>query len=468
VTRRLSWGALVALPVAGLVLLLAVPRLDVHWEHHPAHFWLVALTGAVNVGLGFLLSEAASRRRDARVFLVSLAFLASAGFLVLHALATPGVLLAGKNAGFQIAAPIGLLLAGAFAALSSLEWSGEISRALVRNRRLLHAGLLALMGAWAAVSLTTLPPLDDPIPPEEVRGPLIALAVAGGLLYVFASVRYASLYRRRSSPLLLAVVASFFLLAEAMIAIALARNWHATWWEWHLLMLVAFAVVARSAWNEWKVEGSPAEIWSDIYQERTRGHSEELSVLFADLQGFTSYSERTPEAETKAMLDEYWRAAAPVAQAHDGWIDKTIGDALMVVFREDGHSVRAARAGLAFQEEMSRIAAAHPSWPRFRTGINSGVAIVGLPEARGARRLTVTGDTVNVAARLEGHARAGEVVIGEATRAALGSHATVEDLGELTVKGRTEPVRAFLLRALAPEGHKRDQRLQHEENKAEP
>jgi adenylate cyclase len=467
VTRWLAWSALVALPVAGLVLLLAVPRLDLHWEHHPAHFWLVVLTGAINFALGFLLGEAAARRRDARVLLVSLAFLASAGFLVLHALATPGVLVAGKNSGFQIASPIGLLLAALFAALSGLDWSEPSSSAIVRNRRLLHGGLLALMGAWAAVSLTTLPPLDEPIPPEEVRGPLIALAVAGGLLYAFASVRYAGLYRRRPTQLLLAVVASFFLLTEAMIAVALARSWHATWWEWHLLMLVAFAVVARSAWLEWKIEGSPAEIWSDIYQERTRGHAEELSVLFADLQGFTSYSERTGEDEVKAMLDEYWRVAGPIAEEHEGWIDKTIGDALMVVFRDEGHALRAARMGLAFQRETGRVAAARPDWPRFRTGINTGEAVVGLAEARGARRLTVTGDTVNVAARLEGHARAGEVVIGEATRAALGSVAQVEDLGELSIKGKARPVRAFLLRAVASEGRKGDQRLEYEQAESE-
>jgi adenylate cyclase len=140
----------------------------------------------------------------------------------------------------------------------------------------------------------------------------------------------------------------------------------------------------------------------------------------------------------------------------------------MVVFREEGHALRAARAGLAFQEETGRIAAAHPDWPRFRVGVNSGAAIVGLPEARGARRLTVTGDTVNVAARLEGQARAGEVVIGETTRAALGAFAQVEDLGDLPVKGKARPVRAFLLRALAPEGDERDQRLQHEQAKSEP
>jgi adenylate cyclase len=467
VTRWLPWAALVTLPMVGLVLLLAVPRLDLHWEQHPAHFWLVVLTGALNFALGFLMAEAAGRRADARVFLVSQAFLASAGFLVLHALATPGVLLAGKNAGFQVASPIGLLLAGAFAALSALEWGGAASEALLRNRRLVYGGLVALMVAWAAVSLTTLPPLDDPIPPDEVRGPLLTLAAAGGALYAFACVRYALFYRGRRSQLLLAVVASFLLLTEAMVAVALARNWHATWWEWHLLMLLAFGVVARSAWLEWKIEGSPAEIWSDIYQERTRGHTEEVSILFADLQGFTSFSERTPEENVKAMLDEYWRAATPVAEAHGGWIDKTIGDALMIVFRDEGHALRAARAGLSFQRAVGRVAATRPDWPRFRAGVNTGDAVVGVPEVRGARRLTVTGDAVNVAARLEGQARAGEVVIGETTRAALGPLAEVEDLGEVPVKGKARGVRAFVLRRLAPEGGEGDQRLEHEHREAQ-
>ena len=456
------------LPLAGLFVLLGFPRLDLHWEQHPAHFWLVVLTGALNFALGFLMAEAAGRRHDARVFLVSQAFLASAGFLVLHALATPGVLLAGKNAGFQVASAIGLLIAGAFAALSAVEWSTAVSQSLLRNRRLVYAGLLGVMVAWAAISLTTLPPLDDPIPPDEVRGPLLTLAVAGGVLYAFACLRYAALYRRRPAEVLLAVVAAFLLLTEAMLAVALARSWHATWWEWHLLILLAFAVVARSAWHEWKVEGSPAEIWSDIYQERTRGHTEEVSILFADLQGFTSYSERSSQEEVKAMLDEYWRTAAPIAAEHGGWIDKTIGDALMIVFRDDEHELRAARTALAFQRAVGRVAAGRPDWPRFRTGVNSGDAVVGLPEVRGARRFTVTGDAVNVAARLEGHARGGEVVIGEATRAALGAVARVEDLGELPVKGRTGHVRAFLLLELAPEGRERDERLEDEQRESEP
>ena len=79
------------LPLAGLALFLADPQLDVHWEHHPTHFWLVLGGAALNAALAYATSAAAYRRNDARVFLVSLAFLASAGFLVLHALATPGV-----------------------------------------------------------------------------------------------------------------------------------------------------------------------------------------------------------------------------------------------------------------------------------------------------------------------------------------------------------------------------------------
>ena len=114
-------GVLLALPLAGLVLLLAVPSIDVEWEHHPSHFLLVLVVALINVALALVASEAARRRADARLFLVSLALIASSGFLALHALATPEVLLDHPNSGFVIATPIGLLLASAFAAASAVE-----------------------------------------------------------------------------------------------------------------------------------------------------------------------------------------------------------------------------------------------------------------------------------------------------------------------------------------------------------
>jgi len=439
---------LALLPLAGLILLLAQPSLDLTWENHPAHFWLVVLVGALSFALGFLLAEAAARREDARLLLIALAFLATSGYLVLHALATPGVLLAGKNAGFQIASAIGLFEAGLFAAASAIRLHPETSALLIRYRAVLYVLLATHMAAWAVVSLTTLPPLDNPVTPEDARGPLAAVAIVGLVAYGFSSWRYAALYRSRPRPLPLAILLALILLAEAMIAVAFARNWRTTWWEWHLLMLVAFGLVALAARREWRLEGSSAEIFSDIYEEQTRGHLEEVSVLFADLQGYTAFSERTSEHEVKGMLDTYFPAAAPVLQAHGGELYNTIGDALMVVFRGPDHQARAGRTGLDFQEAMTRIADDHPGWPRFRAGVNSGEAVLGVVDAPGKRGYTATGDTVNLASRLEGQARAGEVVVSDSTCAGLPSGADVEELEPLSVKGKTAPVRAFVLRGL--------------------
>src|SRR4051812_43897448 len=105
------WGALLAVPLAGFWLLLAAPSLDGHWEQHPAHFWLVLGAAAVNASLALATGDAARQRGDARLFLVSLAFLAAAGVLGLHALATPGGLLDGGTAGVVIAPPGGVLVA---------------------------------------------------------------------------------------------------------------------------------------------------------------------------------------------------------------------------------------------------------------------------------------------------------------------------------------------------------------------
>src|SRR6187431_1925542 len=98
--RYVGVAVALVLPVAGLALLLAQPRTDLHWEHHPSHFWLVLGTAVVSAALAYFTGAAAVQRGDARVLFVSLAFLSSAGFLALHALATPGVLVAVPNPGF--------------------------------------------------------------------------------------------------------------------------------------------------------------------------------------------------------------------------------------------------------------------------------------------------------------------------------------------------------------------------------
>ena len=118
--RTRSWVAVAFAPLLLLVVLLARPTIDESWENHPAHFWLVLGAAIAATAVGFSVTTAARRRRDARLVLISLAFVVSAAFLGLHPLATPGVLL-GPNAGFELATPFGLLFAAVFAAVASLE-----------------------------------------------------------------------------------------------------------------------------------------------------------------------------------------------------------------------------------------------------------------------------------------------------------------------------------------------------------
>jgi class 3 adenylate cyclase len=442
-----AWAALLLLPLVGFWVLIAAPELDVQWEHHPAHFWLVLGAGVLSAALAYATGDAARRRSDARLFLVSLALLASAGFLALHALATPGVLLAQPNAGFVVAVPVGLLIAGALAAWSALELSRERATAVMRRASQLRLALIAALAAWAAASLADVPPLDDPTPAESGSGLLVGVAAVGLALFAFAAIRYAALYRRRPSPLLIGVLAALALLAEAMIAVAFARNWHATWWEWHLLMLVAFAIVAYGA-----ERAGHEERFSALYLDETAAGKREVSVVFADLAGFTSFSERRDPREVSAMLNAYFDAAIPpVVSEHGGEIDRLVGDQIMATFNTRGdqpdHALRAARAALAIREATDEVARGREDWPRFRIGVNSGDAMVGVVGAPGGRSYTVIGDTVNVAARLESTAPVGGVAIGAATLRGLPG-ARVESLGAVSVKGKSDPVDAYLLTAL--------------------
>ncbi|HEX6576903.1 MAG TPA: adenylate/guanylate cyclase domain-containing protein [Jiangellaceae bacterium] len=447
-SRLLVTAAVVLLlPLCGLILLLRRPQLDVHWENHPAHFWLVLASAAISAVLAYGTGVAALRRGDARVLLVSLAFLAAAGFLGLHALATPGVLLQTPNAGFVVATPIGIALGSVLAAMSGVDLSGSRAVSAMRLGRGLRVALLALMVLWAVVSLAQLPPLHEEAVPERADGLLAAIAVPAILLYGVSAVRYLQLWGRRRSLMLLSMMSAFVLLAEAMVAVVFARNWALSWWAWHLLMLAAFVLVAAGARIQWHEER-----FADLYLGETVAGNRAMSVLFADLKGFTSFSEGHEPAEVTAMLNAYFDVAVPsVVEQFGGDVDRIIGDALMVTFNKRGdqpdHAWRAASAGLALQEATARVARAHPGWPRFRVGINSGPVSVSLLGTVGGRTHTVIGDTVNMASRIEGKAPGGGVAIGPGTKALL-PDAETESLGLLDLKGKAEPLEAFRLIAL--------------------
>jgi adenylate cyclase len=445
--RQLGPGLAIVAGAAVFVGVLARPALDGTWENHAAHFWLVLTAAGLNVALGYTVGTAASRRRDARLFLVALAFVSAAGFLGLHALATPGVLI-GKNAGFELATPVGLALAGAFAAASSLPLRPSAAQRVLRWSRPLAAALAIVMAAWAALSLAEVGPLSHLLVGEQLDGWQISLAVAGVLLYAAAAGGYFRLYRRRHAGFLLVVTLAFGLLAEAMLVIAWARNWRVSWWEWHLLMVGAFSAIAASARAEWHEER-----FSPLYLDETLAGSREASIMFADLQGFTSFSERASPARVATMLNGYFGTLVPLLQRAGGNVHQIIGDAVMVIWNEHDdrpdHAIRAARAALDFQAAAAALAEPHPDWPRFRVGVNSGEVLAGVVGGpTGHRKHGVVGDTVNLAARLEAQAGAGEVVLGPGTAVALPAEAVLERLPPLELKGKDAPVEAYVLHRL--------------------
>lgn len=438
---------LLAVPLAGLLALRLQPGLDAKYEHDPLHFWLVLGAAALSAITAYGTGSAASRRGDLRVMYVSLAFLSAAGFLALHALATPHVLLSTPSAGFNISTPVGIMLGSLFAAASVVDVEPAGRHRALRLARGLRLALIALMALWAALSLARVPPFEQGPGPERAHGLLLVGAVVATLLLLGAALAYVRLWLRRGGMLPAAMAAALVLLAESMVAVTIAPNWRFSWWEWHLLLLGAFILVAWGAQQSWHEER-----FAPLYSQDTLAGRRELSILFADLKGFTTFSESHEPVHVAEMLNAYFDVAIPaVARRHGGTVDRIIGDALMVTFNRLGdqpdHARRAALAGLDLQEQTGAIAARHPDWPRFRVGINTGEAVVSVLGATGGRTATVIGDAVNVASRIEGQAPVGGVAVTAETLSRL-SGARVEPLGPLALKGKEEPVEAFVLLAL--------------------
>ena len=164
-----------------------------------------------------------------------------------------------------------------------------------------------------------------------------------------------------------------------------------------------------------------------------------VTVLFCDLTGSTALGDRTDPEALRALMTRYYDAARAVLERHGGTVEKFVGDAVMAVFgipqSSEEDALRAARAAVQLRDTV------HELGLEARIGVNTGAVVAGEGDT------LVTGDAVNVAARLEQAAGAGEVLLGEET-VRLVRDAVETDLVELTVKGKAEPIVAYRLRTL--------------------
>jgi class 3 adenylate cyclase len=273
------------------------------------------------------------------------------------------------------------------------------------------------------------------------------MAILGVIIYAAAAARYWIVYRDQMRFLPASVIACFVLLSEAMIGVAVAgeRNWHASWWEWHALIVAAYAIIGIAARRQWRDER-----FRHLYLPATRQRTQQVSVLFSDLADFTAFSARCSPAEVVAVLSTYHRVAARLIwHQFGGEIEKFMGDGMMATFNSRGdqpdHATRAAAAALALQRELGHIAGRHPGWPLPRIGVNTGEAILRELGGHGHIAYSLIGDTINVASRLEGQAPTGGVLIGVETYRQLPDGAVVEPASRMKVKGRELAVDAYVL-----------------------
>jgi adenylate cyclase len=186
-----------------------------------------------------------------------------------------------------------------------------------------------------------------------------------------------------------------------------------------------------------------------------------VTILFADLVGFTTWSEKMPAEELAGMLTKFFTLASDSVFSQDGTIDKFIGDAVMAFFGapidQKDHAARAIAAAVKIREGVDewnreRTAAGQPEIA-VRIAINTGEAIVG--EIGSQRRVdyTVIGNAVNVAARMEEYvAGAGDIVIGPATYEAAKSRFRCAQMGHFALKGLSTQVPMYkVIGLLSPE-----------------
>lgn len=184
-----------------------------------------------------------------------------------------------------------------------------------------------------------------------------------------------------------------------------------------------------------------------------------VTVVFADLVGFTALSEHRDPEQVKALVDRCFQRLVADIVAFGGRVDKIVGDAVLALFgapiAHEDDAERAVRAALQLHETLAAADAELGVGVRLRVGVNTGEVLVGSLRAGGD--YTAMGDVVNTAQRLQSAAEPGQVLVGQTTHLATRRVVTYRSVGEITAKGREAPVPAWVAEgARLPPGYRPD------------
>lgn len=181
------------------------------------------------------------------------------------------------------------------------------------------------------------------------------------------------------------------------------------------------------------------------------GSNRRIAVLFSDIRGFTSLSEKLPPETVVQLLNEYFSQMTPILFEHQGLLDKYMGDNLMALFGVPYESQEAAlnavKTAVAMQKRLKELRGPLKEKAKAEIsvgiGINFGTGTVGYIGSSERTDYTAVGDVMNLAARLEKQAKANQIIISESVRQAIGDAFEVGPVGLISVKGRTEAVEVY-------------------------
>jgi class 3 adenylate cyclase/tetratricopeptide (TPR) repeat protein len=186
-------------------------------------------------------------------------------------------------------------------------------------------------------------------------------------------------------------------------------------------------------------------------QNYLQGELRVVTVLFLDLSGFTALSEKMSPEQVTLLVNQCFQRLTETAIRFGGFVDKYIGDAMMVLFgaptAHDDDAERSVRAAIAMQAELAnfseRLRQRSGITLQMRVGINTGEVLAGEIGSAQFSAFTVMGDTVNLASRLEGHARIGHILVNETTYQLTKQRIRYSALAPIPVKGKNDLVAAY-------------------------
>lgn len=224
----------------------------------------------------------------------------------------------------------------------------------------------------------------------------------------------------------------------------------------------SFNKMVASLFDARRMERAFSVYVSQHVMERIRGqHGEatipaslrQATVFFADVRGFTSMSEKLAPAQVLEVLNRYFDKAVPIVEQHEGYLDKFIGDAMVVVFNgpieQPDHGERAVRCAIALQQTVAALnaAGAFPEIGELSVGIGVATGLLVAGNLGSVRKMeyTVIGDTVNLASRLTAHAGPGEIFANQATVDLLPNDIPRIGVGPLKLRGKEQAVHSYRL-----------------------